>query len=267
MGVLNVTPDSFSDGGRFAASDAAIRQGLDLARQGAAIVDVGGESTRPGARRVSAATEQRRVLPVIEGLRAAAADLVISVDTMRASTARAVVQAGASIVNDVSGGLADPDMLRVVADLDCDYICQHWRASSDVMGDHAGYVDVVAEVHAELQERLRAVFAAGIATERVIIDPGLGFAKQRAHDWALIGELASFTALGHRVLVGASRKRFLAQPGDTPVDRDAATAAISLLAAKAGVWAVRVHNPMATVQAFSVLDCCRDSARVLGHPR
>jgi dihydropteroate synthase len=252
MGVLNVTPDSFSDGGQFNDTALAIRHGLELAAAGAAIIDVGGESTRPGAAQVDAATEQQRVLPVIRGLRAAAPNAVLSVDTTRASTARAAVAAGARIVNDVSGGLADPDMLRTIAELRCEYVCQHWRAPSAVMGDYATYKDPVAEVRSELQQRLAAAVATGIAVERIIIDPGLGFAKARQHDWAIVGSLAAFTDLGCRVLIGASRKRFLSQPGDTPPERDLATAAISLLAAVAGVWAVRVHNPTLTVKVF---DC------------
>ncbi|MDR1354713.1 MAG: dihydropteroate synthase [Propionibacteriaceae bacterium] len=256
MGVLNVTPDSFSDGGQFVDPETALRHGLQLITDGADVVDVGGESTRPGTSRVSSAIEQTRVLPVIAALRAAVPGASISIDTMRAETARLAVEAGATIVNDVSGGLMDPQMFSTVAELDCDYVCQHWRGSGSAVQEHTSYTDVVREVRAELLLRVDAAVAAGVAAERIIVDPGLGFAKERAHDWAIICELASFTQLGYPVLLGASRKRFLSQPGDTPVERDAATAAVSVIAAKAGMWAVRVHNPAATALVFKALAVC-----------
>ena len=256
MGVINVTPDSFSDGGSFADTDTAVKHGLQLLAEGADILDVGGESTRPGADRVDAETERRRVEPVVAELVAAGA--VVSVDTMRASTAAVALAAGARIVNDVSGGLADPDLPRVVADAGVPYVVMHWRAHSDRMQDHAHYDDVVAEVTAELCERIDAVVAAGVAPEQVVLDPGLGFAKTAEHNWALLARLDALMALGRPVLVGASRKSFLGalladgeQP--RPVDeRDDATAAVTALAARAGAWAVRVHDVRASADAVRV---------------
>ena len=192
LGVLNTTPDSFSDGGRFLAADDALARGLALRAAGADLVDVGGESTRPGAGRVEAAEELRRVLPVVRAL--VAAGVAVSVDTMRAEVARAAVEAGAVVVNDVSGGLADPDMAATVAGLDCAYVLSHWRGHSDVMTSLATYGDVVAEVRAELAARLEAVTAAGVAAERVVLDPGLGFAKVGEHDWALLAALDELAA-------------------------------------------------------------------------
>ncbi|PRY16041.1 dihydropteroate synthase [Kineococcus rhizosphaerae] len=256
LGVLNVTPDSFSDGGRHLAHPDAVARGVALHAAGADLVDVGGESTRPGATRVEAAEELRRVLPVVEGL--VAAGVPVSVDTMRAATARAVVAAGALVVNDVSGGLADEDMAATVAGLDCVYVLSHWRGFSDVMNSLAVYADPVAEVRAELAGRLAAVTAAGVARDRVVLDPGLGFAKTAEHDWSLLAGLDELAALGCPLLVGASRKRFLgsllAAGGEVPApaDRDAATAAVSALAAARGVWGVRVHDVPSTVAAVKV---------------
>jgi len=252
MGVLNTTPDSFSDGGRFLAPDAAVARGVELTAQGADLVDVGGESTRPGAVRVSAEEEAHRVLPVVRGLRAAG--VVVSVDTMRAGLARAAVAAGAVVVNDVSGGLADPAMAATVAELagevpELRYVLSHWRGHSDVMTSLARYDDVVAEVGAELSTRLDAVLAAGVPRERVVLDPGLGFAKVAVHDWALLRGLPQLAELGCPLLVGASRKRFVSA---LPADRDDATAAISALAAAAGAWGVRVHEPRASAAAVRV---------------
>lgn len=247
MGILNVTPDSFSDGGlHFAATD-AIAHGLALHAQGADIVDVGGESTRPGAERIDADDEIARVLPVIEAL--VARGVPVSIDTMRADTARAAVAAGACIVNDVSGGLADPAMHAAVADLDVVYIAMHWRGHSASMDDLATYADVVTEVRDALLERAATAQAAGIARERIVIDPGLGFAKKRDHNWQLLQALPELVATGYPVLVGASRKRFigslLEDADGTPrafADRDAASDAVSALASAAGVWGVRVHD-------------------------
>ena len=247
MGILNVTPDSFSDGGlHFAATD-AIAHGLALHAQGADIVDVGGESTRPGAERIDADDEIARVLPVIEAL--VARGVPVSIDTMRAETARAAVAAGACIVNDVSGGLADPAMHAAVADLDVVYIAMHWRGHSASMDDLATYADVVTEVRDALLERAATAQAAGIARERIVIDPGLGFAKMRDHNWQLLQALPELVATGYPVLVGASRKRFigslLEDADGTPrafADRDAASDAVSALASAAGVWGVRVHD-------------------------
>ncbi|WP_432541768.1 dihydropteroate synthase [Kineococcus sp. SYSU DK002] len=254
VGVLNVTPDSFSDGGRHTGDPVA--RGVALRAAGADLVDVGGESTRPGATRVDPAEELRRVLPVVEGL--VAAGVPVSVDTMRAATARAAVAAGAVVVNDVSGGLADEDMAATVAGLDCVYVLSHWRGASDVMGSLAVYGHVVDEVRAELTARLHAVTSAGVARERVVLDPGLGFAKTAEHDWALLAGLDDLAGLGLPLLVGASRKRFLgallAVDGEVPPPsgRDAATAAVSALAAARGVWGVRVHDVPSSVAAVKV---------------
>jgi dihydropteroate synthase len=257
MGVLNVTPDSFSDGGHFLAADAAVKHGLAMFDQGADVVDVGGESTRPGAVRVTADEELARVLPVVAGL--VAEGVPVSIDTMRAATARACVDAGACIVNDVSGGQADPEMYATVAALDVPFIAMHWRGHSDRMADFARYDDVVAEVTAELLECVGAAVAAGVDRDRIVIDPGLGFAKESEHNWQLLRDMDAMTGLGLPVLIGASRKRFLgALLSDTsgaarPVDqRDAATDAITALAAAQGVWAVRVHDVLGSYDAVRV---------------
>ncbi|GGQ28830.1 dihydropteroate synthase [Streptomyces roseolilacinus] len=257
MGVVNVTPDSFSDGGRWFDTTAAVKHGLELVAQGADLVDVGGESTRPGASRVDEDEELRRVVPVVRGL--ASEGVVVSVDTMRASVARRAVEAGAALVNDVSGGLADPDMVPSVAAAGVPFVVMHWRGFSAGMNDLAVYDDVVAEVVAEVRARVEAVVAGGIAPERLIVDPGLGFAKQAEHDLALVAHLAELRALGRPLLVAASRKRFLgrvlAGEGHTPPparERDAATAAVSAIAAHEGAWAVRVHEVRATADAVRV---------------
>jgi dihydropteroate synthase len=257
MGVINVTPDSFSDGGAFADTDSAVKHGIGLLTAGADLLDVGGESTRPGATRVSAEEEQRRVLPVITAL--AEAGAVVSIDTMRASTADLALRAGARIVNDVSGGLADPDLPRLVADYGVPYVVMHWRAHSDHMQDLADYTDVVAEVGAELLERLDRVVAAGVDVEQVVLDPGLGFAKTAEHNWALLAHLDAICALGRPVLVGASRKSFLGalladdgRPRHSG-ERDDATTALTALAAAAGAWAVRVHEVRGSADAVRVV--------------
>lgn len=247
MAILNVTPDSFSDGGRFASVEEAVAEGIALRDAGADLVDVGGESTRPGAERVSPADEQERVIPVIRGL--VDAGVEVSVDTMNASTAAAAADAGASIINDVSGGLADPDMYRVVAASGLTYVAMHWRGASD---SPARYGDVVAEVRAELKTRIAEMIVFGIDPERVILDPGLGFAKDAEHNWQLLGRLDELGTLGHRILVGASRKRFLAPWGAEPGDRDEATAVVSALAAHAGAWGVRVHDVASTRRALEI---------------
>lgn len=245
MGILNVTPDSFSDGGEFIDADAAVTHGLRLAAEGADLVDVGGESTRPGAGRVDVATELARVLPVVARL--AAAGVAVSIDTMRAEVAQAAATAGAVLVNDVSGGLADPAMLPTVAGLDVDYVAMHWRGHSERMADLARYDDVVADVTAELAGRRDAALAAGIDPERVILDPGLGFAKSADHNWQLLRNLDRLAALGAPLLVGASRKRFLGAllggpDGPRPVrQREDAGVALTALLAAAGVWGVRTH--------------------------
>ena len=258
MGILNVTPDSFSDGGHWDTADAAVAQGMRLAFAGADIIDVGGESTRPGAERVDPELELARVLPVVAGL--AQEGLTVSIDTMRASTAHAAVQAGASIVNDVSGGLADPNMARVVAQTDCDFVAMHWRAHSAQMDALDSYDDVVKEVSNELTHRIHALHAAGVPRERIIIDPGLGFSKVGDSNWALLAHLEVLQGMGQRVLVGASRKRFVGAavareqaPEHQPSDRDFATTAITTLCAQQGVWGVRVHNARAAHDAIQVV--------------
>ncbi|MFD3521854.1 dihydropteroate synthase [Streptomyces sp. NPDC058653] len=256
MGVVNVTPDSFSDGGRWFDTTAAVKRGLDLVTEGADLVDVGGESTRPGASRVDEDEELRRVVPVVRGL--ASEGVTVSVDTMRASVAERAVASGAVLVNDVSGGLADPAMVPAVAATGVPFVVMHWRGFSQDMNSRAVYTDVVAEVVAELRERMEAVIAGGIAPERLVIDPGLGFAKGAEHDLALLAHAGDLRALGRPLLVAASRKRFLgrvlAGDGAPPParERDAATAAVSAIAAHEGAWAVRVHEVRATADAVRV---------------
>lgn len=252
MGVLNVTPDSFSDGGEHATVDGAVTHGLLMARQGAAIVDVGGESTRPGALRVPPEEEAARVVPVIQAL--TSQGVVCSVDTMRAATARAAAAAGASIVNDVSGGLADPGMFEEVAGLDVDYVLMHWRAHSVEMQQHTHYDDVVADVLGELLERRDAAIAAGIPAERIILDPGIGFSKTGEQNWELLRALSRFRGTGHRLLVGVSRKSFLGDllDGREPLQRDAATAAVTTWCALHGVWGVRTHEVSSQLDSIKV---------------
>jgi dihydropteroate synthase len=257
MGVVNVTPDSFSDGGHWFDTTAAIKHGLELVAEGADLIDVGGESTRPGASRVDEAEELRRVIPVVRGL--ASEGVTVSVDTMRAGVAEQSVAAGAVLVNDVSGGLADPGMIPVVADAGVPFVVMHWRGFSESMNSRAVYGDVVGEVVAELRERMEAVIEGGVAPEKLVIDPGLGFAKNAAQDLALVAHLDRLRALGRPLLVAASRKRFLghvlAGEGAAPPparERDAATAAVSALSAAAGAWAVRVHAVRPTADAVRV---------------
>jgi dihydropteroate synthase len=257
LGVLNVTPDSFSDGGRWLLADDAIRHGRRLVADGADLVDVGGESTRPGAARVSAQEELARVLPVVRAL--AGDGIAVSIDTSRAEVAAKALDAGAVLVNDVSGGTADPALPALVAERGCPYVVMHTRGTSADMASRAHYADVVGDVVAELAERLAAVRAAGVHDEQVIVDPGLGFAKEPAHNWALLGHLDALAPLGRPVLVGASRKSFLgtllAGPDGAPrpvEDREAAGVAVGALAAAAGVWGVRVHDPRPTADALRV---------------
>ena len=257
MGVVNVTPDSFSDGGRHLDPAAAVRHGRALLDEGADLLDVGGESTRPGAARVPEADERARVLPVVEALVAAGA--VVSVDTMRAGVAAAALDVGATVVNDVSGGLADPAMLPLVADRGCPYVAMHWRGHSADMQTRATYADVVREVGAELAGRRDAALAAGVPADRLVLDPGFGFAKEPRHSWALLAALPELSELGP-LLVGASRKGFLgallAGRDGTPRPaggRDDATAAVTVLAARAGAWAVRVHAVRASADAVRVV--------------
>lgn len=258
MGVINVTPDSFSDGGRWLDPHAAIDHGQALLEQGADILDVGGESTRPGAGRIDAAEERRRVLPVIKAL--AAAGAAVSIDTMRSDVAAAALDAGAVMVNDVSGGLADPGMLRLVAARGCPYVAMHWRGHSDVMQSLTSYGDVVVDVAAELGARRGVLLDAGVPADRLVLDPGLGFAKTAEHNWQLLARLEEIVRLGSPILVGASRKRFLglllagADGEPAPMSRrDAATAATTVIAASAGAWCVRVHDVRSSADAVRVV--------------
>jgi dihydropteroate synthase len=258
MGVVNVTPDSFSDGGAHADPDSAVRHGLRLLNDGADLLDVGGESTRPGAERVSEPEELRRVLPVVEGLSGAGA--IVSIDTTRASVAAAALEAGAQLVNDVSGGLADPDMLPTVVEAEVPYVAMHWRGHSHDMQSRARYDDVVSEVCAELAERREAALSAGMDPQRLLLDPGFGFAKDAGHAWSLLRALPRLTELGAPLLIGTSRKAFLgallADADGTPrpaTERDDATAALTVLAAQAGAWAVRVHEARASADAVRVV--------------
>ena len=260
MGVVNVTDDSFSDGGRYRDPDRAIEHALALVADGASIIDVGGESTRPGAVRVDAALETSRVVPVIKAL--AAQGITVSVDTMHAAVAQAAVENGAAIVNDVSGGRADPGMARVVAQAGVPWVLMHWRSvQADRPHDVPAYHDVVAEVHGELLSAVDAAVEAGVDAEKLIIDPGLGFAKAAQDNWLLLQGLPQLVGTGIPVLVGASRKRFLgsllADPDGTPCPpggRETATAVVSALSALAGVWGVRVHDVRATVDALKVVE-------------
>jgi dihydropteroate synthase len=244
MGILNVTPDSFADGGLHYDTEIAIARGMEMIDEGVDIIDVGGESTRPGADRVSKEEEQARVLPVIRAL--AESKVAISIDTMRASTARLAVEAGASIVNDVSGGAADPDMFATVADLGCKYTLMHWRGHSKDMNSKAIYGDVVADVIEEVTMQLDKALAAGVKRENIILDPGLGFAKDPEHNWEILNRIEEFTALGYPVLIGHSRKRFLG--GDNPDGREEATVAVTQSLVGKGIWAVRVHGVKANVE-------------------
>ncbi|MFI6759251.1 dihydropteroate synthase [Micromonospora sp. NPDC050417] len=257
MGVLNVTPDSFSDGGRYADLEAAVRHGLRMRDEGARLIDVGGESTRPGADRVDAETEAARVLPVIREL--AAHGVPMSIDTYRARVAVAALEAGATVVNDVSGGLADPDMARVVADAGCPWVLMHWRGHAKQMRDLANYTDVVTDVKAELSQRIADALAAGVAADRIVVDPGLGFAKGATDNWQLTARLPELLALGFPLLFAASRKSYLgallAGPDGSPRptdERAAATVATSVLAVAAGAWGVRVHDVRGTADALAV---------------
>jgi dihydropteroate synthase len=258
MGVVNVTPDSFSDGGRWFDPEAAVAHGLQLRDDGADLLDIGGESTRPGATRPVVAEELDRVLPVITALAAEGAR--VSVDTMRSEVAEAAIEAGAVLVNDVSGGLVDPAILSVVAAAGASYVAMHWRAHADVMTQHASYDDVVREVTDELRQRVDAALGAGIAPDRIAVDPGLGFAKTHDHNWALLRHLDALDELGLPVLVGSSRKSFLGalltdeagQPRPV-LDREDANTALTTMAALSGVWAVRVHEAASALDAIAVV--------------
>ena len=248
MGILNVTPDSFADGGKHNDFESAVARGLQMIAEGVDIIDIGGESTRPGADRVSEEEEITRTIPVIKEL--AKQGVKISIDTMRANTAKAAIDAGATIINDVSGGLADPLMLQTSAALKVPYIAMHWRGQSKDMNSKAIYGDVVSDVISELQERIDAALDAGIAKDNLIIDPGLGFAKDADHNWAIIDAIDQFVAMEFPVLVGASRKRFLG--GDSPDEREQATIDLTKRLAPSGVWAVRVHSVKPHKEVLSV---------------
>jgi dihydropteroate synthase len=265
MGVVNVTPDSFSDGGMFRAADDAVAHGLAMIADGADLLDIGGESTRPGATRPLVSEELARVIPVITAL--AERDALVSVDTMRAEVAEAALDAGAVVVNDVSGGLADPAILRVVAERDAAYVAMHWRGHADTMQQRASYADVVGEVCQELRQRVDAAVAAGVAPDRIAVDPGLGFAKTADHNWLLLQHLTELDALGLPILLGSSRKSFigalLADDAGTPrpvLDREDANVALTTLAGLLGVWAVRVHEARASVDALKVVGRWLDTA-------
>lgn len=270
MGVLNVTPDSFSDGGRFIEVPTAVEQARKLVGEGAAIIDIGGESTRPGADRVSLEVEQGRVIPVIQALKAAdwfaASGAKISIDTMNAETAAAAVAAGASIINDVSGGLADRGMFEIAAKTGATLVISHWRGFSDQMDALNQYSDVPSEVAGELADRVNAAIAMGVARDRIVVDPGLGFAKDLEQNWQLVARLAVLEELGLPILLGASRKRFIAGVLDgerpTSVDnsrRDLATAVLTALLLQHELWGVRVHNVQATADAISMVQKLRQA--------
>jgi len=259
MGIVNVTPDSFSDGGLYLSQDAAIAHGEQLMAAGAQLVDVGGESTRPGAERVPAIEEQRRVLPVIKGL--ADRGIPVSIDTMNASTALAAAELGAVVINDVSAGLADPGMDRVAAETGLHFIASHWvgnwapDAPGETSRPSASYGNVLRDVRNELKNRVAELIVNGVRPDRIIVDPGIGFAKTAEQNWQLLSNIAALGTIGYPVLIGASRKRFLGAlvaPGAPTSARDTATATISALAAQAGVWGVRVHNVAASKDALDV---------------
>ncbi|WP_075743292.1 dihydropteroate synthase [Actinoalloteichus fjordicus] len=266
MGVLNVTPDSFSDGGRYLDRDEAVAHGITMFHAGADLVDVGGESTRPGADRVPADVERDRVVPVIAEL--VAAGVPVSIDTTRSAVAEAAVAAGAILVNDVSGGLADDRMAKVVADADVPWVLMHWRGHSRQMQELAVYDDVVVEVRRELSARVDAAVAAGVAESALVLDPGLGFAKTGVHNWQLLGGLGELRSLGLPILIGASRKRFLGavladdagrpRPAD---GREVAGAVISGLSARAGAWGVRVHDVVNSLDAVKVAAAWTEGSR------
>lgn len=258
MGILNVTPDSFADGGRYSRTDLALKRAEEMMSEGVEIIDVGGESTKPGADRITQAEEVARVIPVIKEL--AKKDTPISIDTTRASVAEQAIKLGVSYVNDVSGGLADPEMYKLIAKHPkVQYIIMHWRAHSKTMQDHAIYKDVVKEVKEELEERIEDAIKAGVNPDQIIIDPGLGFAKLPEHNWELLRNIDRIALLGYPILIGASRKRFLGEltGSSNPDDREAASIAVTAMVAKQGVWGVRTHSvkphrdAIATVNSFA----------------
>ena len=272
MGVLNVTPDSFSDGNQYNSLESAIDHSKLLVTAGAQIIDIGGESTRPGAQRVTLEEEQQRVIPVIEAISKLDLGAQLSIDTMNAATAELAVQAGASIINDVSGGLADENMFAVAAKHDVQIVISHWRGHSDIMNTLASYQNVAEEVSQELQARVDDAIAAGIKRENIILDPGLGFAKDMKQNWQLVARLDEIEKLGLPVLVGASRKRFIAgaldeeEPNSVSHERrDVATAVLTALLMQRKLWGVRVHNVLATVDAISIVSALHEGSNDAGN--
>ena len=265
MGVLNVTPDSFSDGGQFLEFDSAMAHAREMAAQGAQIIDIGGESTRPGSMRVSLDEEQQRVLPIIRAVKSELG-VKVSIDTMNSSTAAEAIEAGADIVNDVSGGLADPQIFAAIADSKANYVLGHWRGHSDVMDSLTTYSDVAREVVAELAEQVSMAVAAGISRDRIVVDPGLGFAKDMKQNWDLVARLDELENLELPILVGASRKRFIAHALDSKDPqsvntsrRDVATAVLTALLLQRKLWGIRVHNVSNTVDAISVVAALKEA--------
>ena len=260
MGVLNITPDSFSDGNLYASLDAALDHARLLAISGADIIDIGGESTRPDAERITIQEEQERVLPVIKKIVEADLGVQLSIDTMNSETAKAAVALGVSIINDVSGGLADPEMFSVAAETNATLVISHWRGHSNIMNTLNSYQDVAAEVATELQQRVDAAIAAGVSRDKIVVDPGLGFAKDMKQNWQLVARLDEIEKLGLPILVGASRKRFIAgaldeaEPNTVSMERrDVATAVLTALLMQRKLWGVRVHNVLSTVDAINIV--------------
>jgi dihydropteroate synthase len=270
MGVLNATPDSFSDGGQFSAEDDALNHARLLIAASANIIDVGGESTRPGAERIAIEEEQRRVISLIKRIAAEPAFIAsgarISIDTMNSQTAKAAIEAGAKIINDVSGGLADPDMFSVAAETSAILVISHWRGFSDRMDSLNEYQDIARDVAAELSVQVEAAIAAGVKRENIVIDPGLGFAKDMQQNWKLVARLDELEKLGLPILVGASRKRFIAgmlepdEAGEVSNSRrDLATAVLTALLLQRKLWGIRVHNVLATTDAIDVVEALRNA--------
>ena len=255
MGILNITPNSFADGGKYFSKTDAINHGRRLIAEGADIIDIGGESTKPGAERVSEEEELARVMPVLEEV--VKLGVPVSIDTMRSGVAAKAIKAGVKYVNDVSGGLADEKMYGLIANnRDIQYVIMHWRSHSKTMQDHANYEDVVKEVREEIEERINSALEAGVSTEQIIIDPGIGFSKTAEHNWELLRNIDRFALLGYPVLVGASRKRFLGED-QTPDQREAASIALTGLLAKQGVWAVRTHSVKPHRDAIAIVESLR----------
>jgi dihydropteroate synthase len=270
MGVLNATPDSFSDGGQFSAEDDALNHARLLIAASANIIDVGGESTRPGAERIAIEEEQRRVISLIKRIAAepsfVASGARISIDTMNSQTAKAAIEAGATIINDVSGGLADPNMFSVAAETSAVLVISHWRGFSDRMDSLNEYQDIARDVAAELSVQVEAAIAAGVKRENIVIDPGLGFAKDMQQNWKLVARLDELEKLGLPILVGASRKRFIAgmlepdEAGEVSNSRrDLATAVLTALLLQRKLWGIRVHNVIATTDAIDVVEALRNA--------